>query len=308
MSYALTPFQTQLILSCFVRGGRIVEAQPMQEMQPCPLRITVLDLESGVTRHVVLRLSRNRGGVEREARILPLLHDLGLLVPRLLAGPERETDGGDSFSVLEFLPGDTLQVLADLSEQGAATAKQLLVEGIVRLFEATSALSQSAVADALPRSSLHDEWVKLSDISGDWASVTPYREALRQLEPLCEVAARTTSLVFSNGDYQPGNFLTDGETLTGFLDFEKAGFEDPMWTLARYPVYALEPFGRVGLTRAVLDRLGFSDSQFAVRIALFGLRTLRTKTSPDSTRNGALRDRVWELVDRSLCQTEGHKR
>lgn len=303
----LTDSQTRLILSCFPSGGRIIGAQPMQEMQPCPLRITVLDPGRGETQHVVLRLSRNRGGVEREASVLPDLYELGLPVARLLAGPERETDGGESFSVLELLPGVTLQVLADSSGQGASTAKRLLVDGIVRLFAATAALSRSSAADSLPRSSLQDEWVRLNDASGDWAPVLRYREALRQLGPHCLTASQSTPLVFSNGDYQPGNFLSDGETITGYLDFEKAGFEDPLWTLARYPVYALEPFEHVGLTRAVLDRLGFTERQFAVRVALFGLRTLRTKTHPDGTRNGALRDRVWELVDRSLKQAEGQE-
>ncbi len=299
-SHILALDQMRQILSCFPYGARIIGAQPMQEMQPCPLRITVFDTERRETRYVVLRLSRNRGGVEREASVLPFLHSLGLPVPRLLAGPGRKTGSSESFAVLEMLPGVTLQVLADSSELGASVAKRLLVDGIVRLFAAPPAVEQSSVADTLPRTSLHDEWVKLSDASGDWAPVPRYREAVRQLESHCLTASEETPLVFSNGDYQPGNFLSDGKTLTGFLDFEKAGFEDPLWTLARYPVYALEPFERAGLTQAVLDRLGFTERQFAVRVALFGLRTLRTKTTPDGSRNGALRDRVRELVDRSL--------
>ncbi|MBC8139539.1 MAG: phosphotransferase [Fibrella sp.] len=275
----------------------------MQAMQPCPVRVTVLHPELNAIQQVVLRVSRNIGGVEREAIALPCLRDIGLPVPQILAGPECESDG-ESFAVLEFLPGFTLQVLADSSEQGAFVAKQLLVDSIVRLFETTAAMSESPVVDQLPSCSLYGEWVRQKDASGHWGSVPRYSEVLRQLEPLCLQASSMTPLVFSNGDYQPANFLTDGGTITGFLDFEKAGFEDPLWTLARYPVYDLEPFQSHGLAQEVLNRLGFTAKQFAARVALFGLRTLRTKTSPDGTRNGVLQNRVWELVESSLRQAE----
>lgn len=298
--YQLTSFQQRLLLSCFAPGTQIIDAKPMQAMQPCPIQVTVLDPLRGETKQVVLRLSRNKGGVEREATVLPYLHTLGLPVPQILAGPEREIENGECFSVLEFLPGFTLQVLADSSDNGASVANRLLADGIAHLFSVTTALLESPLADRLPHCSLQEEWKKQKDASAEWESVSRYQEALRQLEPFCLEAARTVPLVFSNGDYQPGNFLTNGETLTGFLDFEKAGFEDPLWTLARYPVYDLEPFQSNGLTRIVLERLGFTDSQFAVRVALFGLCTLRTKTSPDGTRNSTLQKRVLDLIDHSL--------
>jgi aminoglycoside phosphotransferase len=306
-NYLLTNPQSGSILSLFPLGTLIVGAEPMQVMQPCPVRVTVFDPGCGDVQQVVLRLSRNVGGVEREADVLSCLHKLGLPVPKLLAGPERDAEGNESFSVLEFLPGFTLQVLADSSAQGVSGANRLLVDGFSQLFELTPALLESPVADRLPRCSFYDEWTKLTEDSGDWGSVSLYKETLRQLEPLCLRESLTTPLVFSNGDYQPGNFLTDGEIITGFLDFEKAGFEDPLWTLARYPVYDLEPFHSRGLAQMILERLGFTETQFAVRVALFGLRTLRTKTSPDGTHNGALQDCVWKLVDRSLRQAEGLK-
>jgi hypothetical protein len=124
----------------------------MQAMQPCPLRVTVAEPGQQELRQVVLRRSRNQGGVEREASVLPLLYVLGLPVPRILAGPVHEADSGESFAVLEFLRGFTLQVLADASSDGATTAKNLLVDGITRLFSATSAVSESPIAAQLPRS------------------------------------------------------------------------------------------------------------------------------------------------------------
>jgi aminoglycoside phosphotransferase (APT) family kinase protein len=48
-------------------------------------------------------------------------------------------------------------------------------------------------------------------------------EALQQVLPYIE-----TRLEFSNGDWQPGNFLAHRGEITGFLDFESALFQDPL--------------------------------------------------------------------------------
>lgn len=297
----LSPAHTHLILSGFAPGARILAAVPMQQKQPCPLRVTVYVPETDGTRQVVLRLSGNDGGVEREASVLPALLSLGLPVPELLS-PALSGGAGFAASVISFLPGRTLQALTDENEANIPSAISLASDAIVRLFRQTEALSRHAVAETLPRRTLWDEWRTSSEAGAAWCKVGEFRETLAHLKVPCAIAAGETSLVFSNGDYQPGNFLTDGETVTGYLDFEKAGFEDPLWTLARYPVYDLKPFQHHGLTDAVLIRLGFTQQSFALRVVLFGLRTLRTKTNPETGHNAALSERVWTLIRRSIAE------
>ncbi|MBC8140704.1 MAG: phosphotransferase [Armatimonadetes bacterium] len=293
----------RLILSCFAPGASVLTAEPMQQKQSCPLRVTVRDAEMGDTRQVVLRLSGNAGGVEREAAILPVLLAIGLPVPRLLATPVQDEQGTWA-SVLEFLPGVTVQAFADASTMNVSTANRLLVEGITRLFALTETPFGS-VTGQLPRRTLHDEWRTLSEAETGWSNTGEIGEILARLEASCQKAASETPLVFSSGDYQPGNFLTDGKTVIGYLDFEKAGFEDPLWTLARYPVYDLEPFQSHGFTDGLLTQVEFTQQAFALRVALFGLRTLQTKTDPATGRNAALAERLWRLIHRSSVEARG---
>jgi hypothetical protein len=105
----LTEFQQQLVLSLFPAGSIITKADWMQWMRPCPVAVDVRIAGHGPEERVVLRRSRNPGGVEREALVLPELARLGLPVPRLLAGSVTDPKDDESVSVLSFLPGVPLQ-------------------------------------------------------------------------------------------------------------------------------------------------------------------------------------------------------
>lgn len=74
------------MVSLFPSGTRVTSAFYMQDLTPCPMRVGVT-LPDGSEEHVVLRIARNRGGVECEALVLPALARLGLPVPAVLAGP-----------------------------------------------------------------------------------------------------------------------------------------------------------------------------------------------------------------------------
>ena len=66
--------------------------------------------------------------------------------------------------------------------------------------------------------------------------------------------------------HQPANFLTDGKTVTGFLDFEDACFRDHLLSIAKYPVYDLHPFDKAGFVDLYLDSMGLDRSDFAPRL------------------------------------------
>jgi aminoglycoside phosphotransferase (APT) family kinase protein len=273
----LTSFQEAFALSIFPTGSAVVSARPMQEMVPCPIHLAIVGPD-GVRQEAVLRLARNRGGVEREASVLPALAQLGLPVPAVLAGPVCDPDDAQTGAITlnSLLPGRTLQDWSRIDSDGLELALDQTVEAVLRLHSLTASLLQTDQAQILPHKTLSSELLGLARSGNPWVQTPTFADATARLAPVVE--AIETPLVFSNGDYQPGNFLSDGRRLTGFLDFEKACFEDPLLTLARYPVYNLDPMNRAGVVDRFLGASGFSRAEFAPRLGLFCLRTLLTKT------------------------------
>jgi hypothetical protein len=276
MSGPLSGFQEAFVLSHFPAGTRITFTGYLQEMVPCPIQVR-LALPSGDETQVVLRIARNRGGVEWEALLFPVLAQCGLPVPLVLAGPvSNPTDvPAGSMSLHSLLPGRTLQAWSEYSQVGLELAKELVVEAITRLHQLTDRLLQEEVGRLLPHKTLASELRGLLNSGHPWMQEPVARTAVSRLVPIVEEV--TTPLVFSNGDYQPANFLAEHGQLTGFVDFEKACFEDPLYTLARYPVYNLNPLYQAGIVERFLKEHGFSEADMASRMVLFCLRTLVTK-------------------------------
>ena len=299
----LTEFQKRLVLSLLPEGSAISQAEWMQPMRPCPVAVDVRVPGEVDLKRVVLRRARNRGGVDREAFVLPELTRFGLPVPQILAKPVTDPLDNTTVSVLSFLPGIRLQDFALYPEEPLPRTKELAVESIKMLHKATDFMMASPAAPNLPRRTLYDEWAVEKEKAGSWKARADYTEALQQVEGSCRLAAERTPLVFSNGDYQPGNFLTDGEKITGLLDFEKAGFLDPLINVARYPVYGIEPLEGAGVTHAFCEANGFTPADLALRVVVFGLRTLRTKFAPDDSQarvRTEFRDQLLALIHRAL--------
>ena len=302
----LTEFQQRLVLSQFPAGSTISKADWMQWMRPCPVAVDVSVTGEASLRRVVLRRSRNRGGVEREALVLPELARLGLPVPRLLAGPATDLEDDETVSVLNFLPGISLQEFAKRPEASIESARMLAVQAINLLHSVKDEMWSVLVANGGLGKVLESRvWLAWRREQDTWDSQTEFGDTLRQR---MEIASRNTTLrtriVFSNGDYQPGNFLTDGEKITGLLDFEKAGFADPLMNVARYPVYGIEPLNEAGVATAFCDANGFTASDLAIRVVIFGLRTLRTKlpidAAQDAPQQSDFRARLLDVIRAAL--------
>ena len=272
----LTALQQAFVLSVFPAGTQIASAHYMQNLFPCPVHACVT-LPDGTGKSVVLRLARNRGGVEREALVLPPLARLGLPVPAVLAGPvsDPEEAQAGSMSLHSLLPGKTLQAWSEHSAKGLELAMQQLIEAVSRLHQLTERMHQDAISPLLPRKTLASELQSLLRGGNPWMQEEVVKSAILRLLPVVETLA--APLVFSNGDYQPANFLAEEGRLTGFVDFEKACFEDPLITLARYPVYNLNPLYQAGVVTRFLQANGLTEYDFAPRLACFCLRTLVTK-------------------------------
>lgn len=296
---ALTGFERELVLRACPRGTRILKARYFQHhAYPCPVRVTVLHPD-GLIRDLVLRGIRHRmGRLERETALYPVLARLGLPVPAILAGPARDPSGrGGSRVVLNVLPGETLQHLSMQGPRAIKKARDLLLEAILWLHRITPRVEADRACRVVPRGSLAQHLRTILRRRGRWMDEELYSRAAKQLMPA--LARIRTPLVFSNGDYQPGNFLAADGKLTGILDFEYAWFEDPLYGFTKYPIYDLAPLNRAGVVEAYLRKRGMTKRDFAPRLALACLATLDREV-PVSRGSGRYRGHIIRLLNESL--------
>lgn len=289
-------------------GSRIVRSEYFRdEYLPCPVRVVAREPRGGMTT-VVLRITgHGAGGVLREARLLPVVSAAGLPVPRVLRGPVPDPDASPPghMTLLSFLPGRSLQDLSRAGPAGRSTARRLLIEAAIRLESLAARIAASPVGRRLPRANLSAMLGSLTDAQGPWWRVREYRTAATALRPV--LAAVPERLGFVNGDLQPANFLAANGRLTGYLDFEKAGFRDPLFGFAKYAIYDLAPLNRGGAIEAYLVARGFTDRDFAPRLALGCLLTLDREIAPagGSPHLRAYRSHVLGLLRRSLAVLRG---
>ena len=202
----LTSFQKALILSAFPDGAQITEAKAARSWSFYPVLVQIRTRNGLQT--VYLRKDRKIGGVELEAELLPILHKLGLPVPKLLAGPVIDPNSQDSVpvTVISSLSGESLLKLSwEAKGNDVYIAMKLVLEGVRRLHGLTEALQKERVARKIPSKTLTKELEEIQNRGGNWLEIKEFQEAIKRLEKrLPEIEE---PLIFSNGDYNPGNFL-----------------------------------------------------------------------------------------------------
>ncbi|MBI3970739.1 MAG: aminoglycoside phosphotransferase family protein [Chloroflexi bacterium] len=323
----LSAYQEALVVSAFPGGARVLDVRPYQRWDgrltfPVFVRVQHVGrarredaegtVEDMVEDTVLLRMERFRGGVEREAAVLPVLSTLGLPVPRLLAGPAVDPAHPDrgAVSVLSVLPGADLQHLsASAGPEELAALGALIFEGVDALHAATTAVRGAPAGQAVPAVTLVAELHTLQVRGGPWLADAQFCAAVERLLPLAAAETERAPLVFSDGDYNPGNFLSDGHRLTGIIDFARARFEDPIYGFAKYWVYDLQPFHGAGVIARGLMSRGVSEAQLALRIAIRCLWTLQREVPVvgHDARIGRYREGVRQLLQRSLAQMGGNR-
>ena len=295
----LTNFQKTLILSAFPDGSQIVEARPARRWSTYPVLVQIRTIAGEQT--VYLRKDRKIGGVELEAELLPTLQKLGLPVPELLAGPVIDPNGQDSVpvTVISSVPGKSLLKFSwEAKGNDVYISMSLVLEGVKRLHALTEAIQRESVAKKLPRKTLGEELEEIQNRGGNWFEIKEFQEAFKRLEKRLPNIEKP--LVFSNGDYNPGNFLfsvgndekheTEDHSwgnpgslgkiphkLTGFVDFSWACFEDPHIGFAKYWTYDWFP---AGLIERNLYENNLQPQEFAPRLALRCLWTLQREFEP----------------------------
>lgn len=293
----LTQSEQEKILAIDPSFKTINEAEYFDNYDlPCPVRVNVVTKDDNIVT-VVLRKNRH-GDVRKEIQILRALKEYGLPVPEILSDPF-EIKNGEYAAVYSLLPGENLQKLSMQSEQGLILAKNLLVEAVIELIDVTDFVRKHEVAKILPEIRLSDELKVLNTEDNPWFGKKIYQEAIQKLQEALPYIK--TPLVFSNGDYQPGNFLEQGGKITGYLDFESPSFQDPMMGFVKYSIYDLDPLSKTDILKIFLDRKGFFVEDFNYRLALGCLQILK-KEIPVSGGDQEIqkyRERVLSLLNKS---------
>jgi aminoglycoside phosphotransferase len=311
MTHPLSAFQENFVLSACPLGTRILSAHFHRQVRlPCPIWVRVI-LPNGEEETLILRMDYALHGVEHEAAVLPVLARLGLPVPAILAGPvfdPTQLEAG-AMTILSVLPGrDLLGWTWDAPPADVELALRLVLEGVERLHALTEALSREPVARQLVKKTLLSELQEVVTVGGPWFDEPVFRQAVDMFLPI--VASIQTPLAFSSGDYNQGNFLFDGQALTGFIDFTGACFEDPHVGMAMYWIYSWYPLDRAGIVERYLEKQGLSFVGFAPRLAVRCLSTLQQRIAvtggedvreeDDYESHAEYRERILNLLKRAV--------
>lgn len=273
----------QAIMQVYPQTARIIDMHSFRPgYLPYPARLT-LQTTTGASVVCVLKVSAQADKLAYEALVLRALADLQLPVPHVIAGPITipGTPASLTIMLLSELPGQPLPWigLTDL-----ATANQMchLVHAAVdRLHGLTAAVAAHPIATLIPSRTLEAEVQTIRARRSAWLDIPLFSDALNLVQtailPYC------SPLVFSNGDYNPLNFLVADDALVGWIDFEYACFEDPYIGFAKFCLWADDSGwsagAKVGLVERFLYRHQVAPTAFLVRLVLRGLTHVQD-TSP----------------------------
>ena len=293
----LSRLQEQMVLSVCSDGAQVVQSEYLHEYTPCPIRVTV-KMPNRSERVFVLRLARH-GSVENEIKLLPVLAEMGLPVPDVLVGAKTDTDASKPHPVAlySFLSGINLQKMSEKSPSDCKMAAELLLKGAIRLASLTSRLQADSRSNFLRHIELSAQLEIVISKGGPWLREGLFANAIERLRPVLNGILEPP--VFTTGDYQPANFLSDGKSVTGFVDFENACYQDFLFGFAKYPIYDLHPLNKSGFISFLLDKQGVSSRDFDIRLALGCLATLQREIQPVGG-NHHYRAHVKHLLKKSL--------
>lgn len=291
-----------VLLSLFPPGTRVIQSQPYRpDYRRYPMCVHLQTLGDGARRCVVkINLP---GLIEREVKALRLLSRVGLAVPEVLFDPvplpsEENMSEERTLVVLSELPGRSLPWCGITSLAEADLACRLTLEGVARLHHLTARVQDDA-ASLFPQNTLAAEYASTVAEMGEWRNVGIFHEAVEAVG--ATLAEADTPLVFSNGDYNPLNFLCDGQALSGFIDFEGACFENPHIGFAKFLVWSRDEYGwgtgkKAGLVERYLYTRNVSRRAFAPILVLRCLRHLIREISLTGSKDEAAREHILQLI------------
>ena len=299
----LDPSVESVLLSCFPPRTYVLQARSYRPDYLSYPMCVYLKMPNGGTQHYVVKIN-SPNLIEREVKALRLLSRAGLAVPEVLFDPVPLPPLGErtleerTLVVLSELPGRSLPWCGITSLAEADFACRLTLEGVARLHHLTARVRELDAASLFPQNTLAAEYASTVADMGEWSSVGVFHEAVEAVG--VTLAEADTPLVFSNGDYNPLNFLCDGQALSGFIDFEGACFENPHIGFVKFLVWSQDEYGwgtgkKAGLVERYLYTRNVSRRAFAPILVLRCLRHLLREVSPRGS-NEAARAHILQLI------------
>lgn len=265
-------------------GARIERVERFRRQPyPFPAELSLRTADGPIICVVKTAVGHRRLSIEADA--LRVLAELDFAAPRLLAGPyDVDTDAGPiEFLVMTRLPGQALPWFGVDDVGTADRTCRLLIEAVERLHALTPRVEALPTAAALPRRTLTQELAAVIARDSPWSSTDLVTGAVDVLDDV--LPGEELPLVFSNGDYNPVNALADDDGLTGWVDFEHAGLEDPLIGFPKFGFWSDDSgwslASQIGLVERYLYRHRVLPRTFAVRVVLRGLTHLQDSDPAD---------------------------
>lgn len=207
-------------LSRFLESrARLIHAEPLtKSTRDVPWR---LDVEvGGSARSFVLRLESRRS--EHEYKVLQAMASIPITTPRVYGwDPEGEALGVPCF-FSDFVEGESLlkYMLA-----GEPWADALYIDTVCAL----QGVTWEQVSSVAHRFGSGETAGDFLEAAYDYFRVNPHPLADTVYARLKSTMPTLSAVRFSNGDLWPENLIVQDQRLVGVIDFENAGFSDPIY-------------------------------------------------------------------------------
>lgn len=228
-------------LGCPVRFLRAEALPQSTRMAPWRLDVRV----NGIKRAYVLQLDPR--GMEHEYRVLQAVESIPVPTPRAFGLDMQGEALGVPCFFSEFIEGESL--LGPM-QAGETWAENLYLDTVCTLQSAAEA-DLGTIAQNLDRTTAEDVLEEAyTSLKGRSLSVADavYQKLKREMPAL-------PSVRFSNGDLWLDNFIVTNRTLAGVIDFQGAGFSDPVFEFLLSFFVSPELQGR-GIEEKFCRRLG----------------------------------------------------
>jgi aminoglycoside phosphotransferase (APT) family kinase protein len=201
------------------KGTRLIRAEPLEaSTRQAPFRLWVEI--NGLERSYVLRPAAKRG--EREFEVLKAMEAIAIPTPRAYGWDPSGEILGNPCLLIDFIEGESLlgHMLA-----GEAWADDLYIDTACAL----QAVTRDELTSVLEHLGAGETAADVLEKANSYFVANPHNAAQAAYLKLKATMPELPELRFSNGDLYPDNMIVRERRLVGVIDFETAGFSDPVF-------------------------------------------------------------------------------
>lgn len=228
---------------------RLVRAEPLpQSTRQAPWRLDAI--VDGTGRSFVLQVDLRRG--EHEFEVLRAMEALPIPAPRAYGWDPAGEALGIPCLLTDFFAGESL---LPAMQAGEAWAEALYIETVCTLQDIT--LDQ--LAPVAHRLGDGETAVDVLEAAYDLFRAEPRPLADEAYARLKATLPPLPAVRFSNGDLYPDNLIVHDRRLVGVIDWENAGFSDPIFEFL-LPFFVHPELRERGIEERYCRRMGFDPA------------------------------------------------